>query len=63
MREDARRQAAIDAKRIEEEYRQQAEDRAKTITDGGSYASEYVAEKMVSVAAAIGRHEGADHRS
>ncbi len=51
VREDARRQAAIDVKRIEEEYRLQAEERAKTIigTAVQRYASEYVAEKTVSV--------------
>ena len=51
VREDARRLAAIDVKRIEEEYRLQAEERAKTIigTAVQRYASEYVAEKTVSV--------------
>jgi ribonuclease Y len=51
VREDARKQAALDVKRIEEDYRQQAEERAKTIiaTAVQRYASDYVAEKTVSV--------------
>jgi ribonuclease Y len=51
VREDARRQAAIDVKRIEEDYRQQADERAKTIiaTAVQRLASDYVAEKTVSV--------------
>lgn len=51
VREDARRQAALDLKRIEEEYRQQADERAKMIvaTAVQRYASDYVAEKTVSV--------------
>jgi len=51
VRDDARKQAALDVKRIEEDYRQQAEERAKTIiaTAIQRYASDYVAEKTVSV--------------
>lgn len=51
VREEARKQAAADVKRIEEEYRQQAEDRAKSIlaTAVQRYASDFVAEKTVSV--------------
>lgn len=51
VRDDARRQAAIDVKRIEEDFRQQADERAKMIlsTAVQRYASEYIAEKTVSV--------------
>jgi ribonucrease Y len=51
VREEARRLAAAEVKRIEEEARQQAEERSKTIlaTAIQRYASEYVAERTISV--------------
>ena len=51
VREDARRQAASEIKRIEDETHAQAEDRARTIiaTAIQRYAGEYVAERSVSV--------------
>lgn len=49
--EDARKQAAVEIGRIEEEARRQAEERAKTIISTAiqRYAGEYVAERTVSV--------------
>ncbi len=51
VRDDARRQAASEIKRIEDETHAQAEDRARTIiaTAIQRYAGEYVAERTVSV--------------
>ncbi|MCS6913808.1 MAG: ribonuclease Y [Myxococcales bacterium] len=51
VREEARRAAAAEIKRIEEEARQQAAERANTILAAAiqRYASEYVAENTVSV--------------
>ena len=51
MREDARKQAAAEIKRIEDETRATADERARTIlaTSIQRYAGEYVAERTVAV--------------